>query len=98
MPDVKFVKEMRASGKSERTVRLFSNFSFRRWIVCEMQIVLWQAAATLFWIVSGTFRSCRGSKKFPLDTLKLFLSESNVSKYHEQDSKAWQVISISFDL
>lgn len=93
MPDVKFVKKMRASGKSERTVRLFLTF------VSAMDRMrdansLWQAAATLFRSYPELFDPAEAAK-IPLDTLKLLLSESNVSKYHEQDSKAWQVISIS---
>lgn len=93
MPDVKFVKEMRDSGKSERTVRLFLT------LVSAMDRMrdantLWQDAANLFRSRPELFDPAEAAK-IPLDTLKLLLSESKVSKYHGQDSKAWHVISIS---
>ncbi len=93
MPDVKFVEEMRDLGKSERTVRLFLTF------VSAMDRMrdansLWQAAANLFRSYPELFDPAEAAK-IPLDTLKLLLSESKVSKYHGQDSKAWHVISIS---
>ncbi len=96
MPDVKFVKEMRDSGKSERTVRLFLTF------VSAMDRMrdansLWRDAAILFRSHPELFDPAKAAK-IPLDILKLLLSESKVSKYHKQDSKAWHVISTSLAL
>ena len=96
MPDVKFVKEMRDSGKSERTVRLFLTF------VSAMDRArdansLWQAAAELFRSRPELFEPAE-ARKIALDKLKSYLSESRVSQRHGPDSKAWHVISSSLAL
>ena len=93
MPDVKFVEEMRNSGKSERTIRLFLTF------VSAMDRArdansLWQSAAELFRSHPELFEPVE-AQKITLDKLKLYLSESRVSQRHGQDSKAWHVISSS---
>lgn len=93
MPDVKFVEEMRNSGKSERTVRLFLTF------VSAMDRArdansLWQSAVELFRSRPELFEPAE-VKKITLDKLKLYLSESRVSQRHGPDSKAWHVISTS---
>ncbi len=91
MPEVEVVQEMRASGKSERTVRLFLTF------VSAMDRArdansLWKAAAELFRSRPELFEPAE-VVKIPLETLKSLLSESRVSQRHGQDSKAWHVIS-----
>ena len=96
MPEVKFVKGMRASGKSERTVRLFLTF------VSAMDRArdsnsLWQAAAELFRSHPELFEPAE-ARKITLDKLKSFLSKSRVSQRHNQDSKAWHVISTNLAL
>lgn len=96
MPDVKFVEEMRTSGKSDRTVRLFLTF------VSAMDRArdansLWEAAAKLFKLRPELFDPAKVIK-IPRDELKSFLSRSRVSQRHEQDSKAWYVISNSLAL
>ncbi|MXZ12935.1 MAG: hypothetical protein F4Y78_02810 [Candidatus Dadabacteria bacterium] len=93
MPDVKFVEEMRNSGKSERTIRLFLTF------VSAMDRArdansLWQSAAELFRSHPELFEPVE-AQKITLDKLKLYLSESRVSQRHGPDSKAWHVISSS---
>lgn len=93
MPDVKFVEEMRASGKSERTVRLFLTF------VSAMDRArdansLWQSAAELFRSCPELFEPAE-VVKVPLGTLKSLLRKSRVSQRHGPDSKAWHFISIS---
>ena len=96
MPEVKFVKEMRASGKSDRTVRLFLTF------VSAMDRArdansLWQAAAKLFRSHPELFDPAEVTR-ISRDKLKSCLSESRVSQRHEPDSKAWHVISTSLAL
>lgn len=96
MPDVKFVEKMRASGKSERTVRLFLTF------VSAMDRArdansLWKAAAKLFKLRPELFEPAKVTK-VPLDKLKSYLSKSRVSQRHGPDSKAWHVISSSLAL
>ena len=96
MPDVKFVEEMRASGKSECTVRLFLTF------VSAMDRArdansLWKAAAKLFKSRPELFEPAEVIK-IPLDKLKALLRKSRVSQRHGQDSKAWHVISASLVL
>ena len=93
MPAEKLVLEMRDSGNSERTIRLFLTF------VSAMDRMrdadnLWQAAANLFRSHPELFDPAE-VVKISLSTLKLLLSENKVSKYHGQDSKAWHVISAS---
>ena len=96
MPDVKFVEEMRASGKSERTVRLFLTFVSAMDHMREANS-LWKVAAELFRSRPEFFEPAE-VVKIPLETLKSLLSESGVSKYHTQDSEAWHVISASLVL
>ena len=96
MPDVKFVEEMRACGKSERTVRLFLTF------VSAMDRArdansLWRDAANLFKSHPELFEPAEVIK-IPFDKLKALLRKSRVSQRHGQDSKAWHVISTSLVL
>ncbi len=96
MPEVKFVEKMRDSGVSDRTVRLFLTF------VSAMDRArdansLWRDAAKLFRSRPELFDPAKVIK-IPRDKLKSFLSKNGVSQRHEQDSKAWYVISTSLAL
>ena len=91
MPEVEVVQEMRTSGKSERTVRLFLTF------VSAMDRArdansLWKAAAKLFKSHPELFDPAEVIK-IPLHEFKVLLRKSRVSQRHGQDSKAWHVIS-----
>ncbi len=93
MPEVKFVKEMRDSGESDRTVRLFLTF------VSAMDRArdansLWRDAAKLFRSHPKLFDPAEVTR-IPRDKLKSLLSESRVSQRYEPDSKAWHVIATS---
>ena len=93
MPEVKFVEEMRASGKPDRTVRLFLTF------VSAMDRArdsnsLWRNAADLFRSRPELFEPAEVTKIHP-DKLKGYLCKSRVSQRHGPDSKAWHVISTS---
>ena len=93
MPEVKFVKEIYDSGKSERTIRLFLTF------VSAMDRArdsnnLWRSAAELFRSHPKLFEPAE-VQKITEDKLKSYLLESGVSQRHVQDSKAWHVISSS---
>ncbi len=90
MPEVEFVQEMRASGASDRTVRLFLTF------VSAMDRArdanrLWRVAAELFRSHSELFDPAEVTK-ITLSTLRLRLSESGVSQRHGPDSQAWRTI------
>ncbi|MYE61134.1 MAG: hypothetical protein F4235_03625 [Candidatus Dadabacteria bacterium] len=93
MPEVKLAEEMRDSGKSERTVRLFLTFVSAMDRMREADS-LWKSAAELFMSCPELFEPAE-VVKIPLETLKSRLSKSRVSRYHTQDSEAWHVISAS---
>ena len=93
MPEVTYVPQMLTRGASGRTVRLFLTFISA---VDRMRDAnrLWSAGANLFMSRPDIFDPAEVIK-IPFSTLKSLLSESKVSKYHEQDSKAWHIISTS---
>ncbi len=93
MPAEKLAEEMRDSGKSERTVRLFLTFVSAMDRMREADS-LWKSAAELFMSCPELFEPAE-VVKIPLETLKSRLSKSRVSRYHTQDSEAWHVISAS---
>ena len=93
MPGEKLAEEMRDSGESERTVRLFLTFVSAMDRMREADS-LWESAAELFMACPELFDPAE-VVKIPLETLKSRLSKSGVSKYHTQDSEAWHVISAS---
>ena len=96
MPAEKLVLEMRDSGNSERTIRLFLTF------VSAMDRArdadsLWRDAANLFRSHPELFDPVE-VVKISLETLRSLLSKSRVSQRHGPDSKAWHVISTSLAL
>lgn len=93
MPGERLAEEMRASGKSGRTVRLFLTFVSAVDRMREANS-LWQSSAKLFMSRPELFEPT-DVVKIPLKTLKSLLRESKVSKFHTQDSEAWHVISAS---
>jgi len=93
MPEEKLAEDLRASGESERTVRLFLTFVSAVDRMREANS-LWQSSAKLFMSHPELFEPAE-VVKIPLEILKSLLSESGVSKYHTQDSEAWHVISAS---
>jgi hypothetical protein len=96
MPDVKFVEEMRFSGKSERTVRLFLTFISAMDRARDANS-LWQAAAEFFRSRPELFEPSEVIE-ISLDRLESLLRKSRVSQRHGQDSKAWRIISSSLAL
>ncbi len=87
MPEVEYVRQLRASGRSVRSVRLLLTF------IAAMDRMrdaarLWRAGVKLFESHSEVFDPDK-VLSMPFDTLSALLRANGVSKLHGQDAEAW---------
>lgn len=90
LPEVKCVEQLRASGASDRTVRLFITF------IAAMERArdstrLWQAGIKLFVSHPELFNPAYVSD-IPFSTLLNLLSNNRVSQRHRADTDTWRII------
>ena len=93
MPEVECVARLRASGVSDRTVRLFLTF------IAAMDRArdatrLWNNGVKLYQAYPELFEPAEASAT-PISTLRERLSHYGVSQRHGPDSSAWNVIAHS---
>ena len=93
MPEVEAVNRLRASGASDRGVRLFLTF------VAAMDYSrpakpLWSSGVKLFQSHRELFEPAEASS-IPISTLRERLSQCRVSQRHGRDSTAWHTIAHS---
>lgn len=90
LPEVKCVEQLRASGTSDRMIRLFITF------IAAMERArdstrLWHAGAKLFETHPELFNPAYVSD-IPFHTLLNLLSNNEVSQRHRPDTDAWRII------
>lgn len=90
LPEVKCMEQLRASGASDRTVRLFITF------IAAMERArdstrLWHAGIKLFESHPELFNPAYVSD-IPFSVLFSLLSNSKVSQRHRPDTDAWRII------
>ena len=87
MPEVEYVQKLRASGASDRMVRLFLTF-ISAMDRARDAVRLWRAGARLFESRPELFDPAE-VEDMQLEELLPLLSKSSVSQRHEADTGAW---------
>lgn len=90
MPEVRDVERLRASGATDRQVRLFVTFVAAMDRMRDASL-LWERGAALFESEPDVFVPVSVSE-LPVEALRRRLSRAGVSRRHGPDSRAWSTI------